>query len=39
MEVVSVATRLSSDDQPDRLRSFPDISKDDLIRVLHADWR
>src|SRR6266516_7903595 len=30
--MVSVATRLFSDDQLDRLRSFPDIGKDDLIR-------
>ena len=30
--MVSVATRLFSDDQLDQLRSFPDIGKDDLIR-------
>ncbi len=30
--MVPVATRLFSDDQLDRLRSFPDIGKDDLIR-------
>src|SRR5712692_174671 len=32
MGMVSVATRLFSDDQLDHLRSFPDIGKDDLIR-------
>src|SRR6266699_2774466 len=30
--MVSVATRLFSDDQLDQLRSFPDIGTDDLIR-------
>src|SRR6266496_4228536 len=30
--MVPVATRLFSDDQLDRLRSFPDIGRDDLIR-------
>jgi hypothetical protein len=30
--MVSVATRLFSDDQLDQLRSFPDIGKDELIR-------
>lgn len=30
--MVSVATRLFSDDQLDQLQSFPDIGKDDLIR-------
>jgi hypothetical protein len=30
--MVSVATRLFSDDQLDQLRSSPDIGKEDLIR-------
>jgi hypothetical protein len=30
--MVSLATRLFSDDQLDQLRSYPDIGKDDLIR-------
>ena len=37
--MVSVATRLFSDDQLEQLRSFPDIGKDDLIRYFNADWR
>jgi len=34
-----MAARMFSEDQLEQLRSFPDIGKDDLVPVLHADAR
>ena len=34
--MVSVATRLFSDDQLDQLRSFPDIGKGDLLEMVSS---